>query len=447
LSPAKSAASSIAGEAAVVSAKWTLQLSSTLESSVRSLIPGCVLISSLVASVSAYEPWTRHTIDNSSRGADGVRLADVNRDGWLDIATGWEEGGIIRAYVNPGPKKAEEAWPAVTVGKVRSPEDAVFVDVDVVSSCEGRTKTMFFHWAPSDPEWYLDPGAWKTELVPVTKNAQSWMFALPLDVDGKNGIDLIVSSKGDGACIGWLESPKNPRDLSAWKFHRLRDAGWIMSLEKFDMDGDGDFDVVATDRKGARRGVLWLENPGRKANRDGAAWKDHSLGGIGRENMFLDVAVAKDGVLDEILVAVKPVDVLRIRRGDTPHPPFGHPLPLRREGTNQKGRTPWVQSTETLPTAPLGTAKSVRKADINLDGVPDFVFSCEQASGSKTGLVWLEGKTAGDPKWKLRHLSGPHGVKYDLIQLVDLDADGDLDVICCEERANLGVFWYENPTK
>ena len=36
--------------------------------------------------------WTRHTIDNSSRGADGVRFLDVNGDGLEDIATGWEEG-------------------------------------------------------------------------------------------------------------------------------------------------------------------------------------------------------------------------------------------------------------------------------------------------------------------------------------------------------------------
>jgi len=26
-------------------------------------------------------PWVRHTIDDSSRGADGTRLADVNGDG------------------------------------------------------------------------------------------------------------------------------------------------------------------------------------------------------------------------------------------------------------------------------------------------------------------------------------------------------------------------------
>ena len=74
-------------------------------------------------------PWERHTIDNSSRGADGVRLADVNGDGLPDITTGWEEGGVIRVYLHPGPAKANNPWPAVTVGPVRSPEDAVFADL------------------------------------------------------------------------------------------------------------------------------------------------------------------------------------------------------------------------------------------------------------------------------------------------------------------------------
>ena len=29
--------------------------------------------------------------------------------------------------------------------------------------------------------------------------------------------------------------------------------------------------------------------------------------------------------------------------------------------------------------------------------------------------------------------------------LADLDGDGDLDVLTCEEVGNLGVIWYENP--
>ena len=31
------------------------------------------------------------------------------------------------------------------------------------------------------------------------------------------------------------------------------------------------------------------------------------------------------------------------------------------------------------------------------------------------------------------------------IDVLDLDMDGDLDVMTCEERENLGVVWYENP--
>ncbi len=44
-------------------------------------------------------------------------------------------------------------------------------------------------------------------------------------------------------------------------------------------------------------------------------------------------------------------------------------------------------------------------------------------------------------------ISGPTGTKYDRIELIDLDDDGDLDVLTCEEAAKLGVFWYENPLK
>ena len=38
----------------------------------------------------------------------------------------------------------------------------------------------------------------------------------------------------------------------------------------------------------------------------------------------------------------------------------------------------------------------------------------------------------------------------DRIELLDLDGDGDLDVLTCEERQNkngLGVIWYENPAR
>ncbi|MBI1314533.1 VCBS repeat-containing protein [bacterium] len=379
-------------------------------------------------------PWRRHTIDHSSRGADGVRLADANGDGHLDITTGWEEGGIIRVYLNPGPQSVTLKWPAVTVGKVKSPEDAVFADldgdgaVDVVSSCEGKTRTMFIHWAPSDGADYLRESAWTTQAIPCTQSSQMWMFALPLDVDGLSGIDVVVGSKGNNGSIGWLESPADPRDISAWKYHRLRDSGWIMSLIARDMDDDGDDDVIASDRKGPNRRVLWLENPGQTANQSHADWTEHRIGGDDSETMFIDVHSPReqpDSPPTEIFSATKPIEMRLFMRASV--------------SSGWQTRRLLIDDN-----ASIGTAKSVRIADVDLNDKPDIVYSCEQADGQKHGVFWF---SPSEKRFHRHPISGPEGVKFDLLQLVDLDADGDLDVITCEERANLGVIWYENPTR
>ena len=163
-------------------------------------------------------PWKRHTIDPSDpetgkKGADGVRLEDINGDNFPDVVTGWENGDAIRVCLNPGPEKAKLPWPGVTVGRVAGAEDAVFADLDgdgafdIVSSTEGKTRTLFVHWSPQKKEKILDPTAWKTESVPASKSKQMWMFALPFDVNRDGAIDLIVGSKGGGASISWLKNP------------------------------------------------------------------------------------------------------------------------------------------------------------------------------------------------------------------------------------------------
>ncbi|MCA9417532.1 MAG: VCBS repeat-containing protein, partial [Candidatus Omnitrophica bacterium] len=236
------------------------------------------------------QPWKRHTIDQSSEGADGVRLMDVNGDGLMDIATGWEEGGAIRAYLNPGHEKAAEVWPAVTVGEASSPEDAVFVDLDgdgnfdVVSCCEGKTRSVFVHWAPSNPKDYLNPSLWKTEAFPTLEGKESWMFGLPFPTE--KGMSLVLGAKGKDAEIGILAPPQDPRNVSGWTWHPLYDAGWIMSLVWEDLDFDGDPDLLFSDRKGENPGVQWLENPGGEDPTSGD-WKVHRIGPKD-EVMFLD---------------------------------------------------------------------------------------------------------------------------------------------------------------
>ena len=111
-------------------------------------------LSLLLAMIAFAQPWTRHTIDSNSIGADGVKLGDINGDGRPDITTAWEEGGAIGVYRNPGPAKASKAWPKAIAGYVKAPEDAGFTDIDgyakkhVISCNEGKERNGYVHCAP-----------------------------------------------------------------------------------------------------------------------------------------------------------------------------------------------------------------------------------------------------------------------------------------------------------
>ena len=378
--------------------------------------------------------WSLHFIDDSSRGADGVKLADVNDDGLMDIVTGWEEGGIVRVCINPGSANAKEKWPAVTVGKAGDVEDAVFVDLnangemDVVSSCEGEVRTMFVHWAPDDRDKYLNPLSWKTEAIPASQGVMRWMFCIPMQVDEKKGIDLVAGGKDRDAKIGWFEAPTNSLDISGWKWHPISNAGWIMSLFTLDMDGDGDLDIVTSDRYGDMRGCRWLENPGPGLAQD-QYWTNHYIGGRDKEVMFMTVVdLDQDGILDILTAIAEPAatELIFFRRVS-------------------RGAVSWEVFSISLPEN-TGFGKAVAVGDIDIDGKPDIVFTSGRAEG-KFGVMWMSyNKSPTENVWEPHHIAGTAGSKFDLVELLDLDGDGDLDVITCEEGQNMGVIWYENPT-
>lgn len=370
--------------------------------------------------------WPSYTIDDSSSGADGVRLLDVNGDGLLDVATPWEQGGVVRAALHPGEAAVRSSWQAVTVGSVDSPEDAVFADldgdgqVDVVSACEGDTKNVYVHWAPSSDS-YLQSSAWQTALIGASEGVAQWMFVEPADVDGDGDTDLIAGAKGDNAAVGWFEAPADPRVMSAWTWHRITGAGWIMSLVAQDMDDDGDLDIVVSDRKGDSKGVFWLEN-----NNQAQSWQTHRIGGSDRQVMFLTVTDLDQNGSTDILAATYSKTLIWFRPTENPDIWFSFPI--------------------NLPDS-AGIGKGVAVGDINLDGRQDIVFSCEKADG-KQGVMWMSYMLQpSDPFWSAYAISGTAGSKFDLVQLNDVDGDGDLDVMTCEESAGLGVVWYENPQR
>jgi len=382
--------------------------------------------------------WKCHVIDSGLDGGDGARLFDADRDGDLDLAVGWEESGLTRLYLNPGIAAASSNWPFVDVGPAPSVEDAMMADIDgdgrtdVVSSTEGTYRRMVVHFAPSSGQ-YTDSANWTTSEFPtaVAGNRQ-WMFSVPMDVNEDGALDIVAAGKGDDGKIGWFQAPAtNRRDLSSWQFHEMGGAGWAMSVIPEDMDGDGDDDIVVTDRmtNAGLRGARWLENPVPDGDPTGL-WSNHAIGATGEQVMFMDLAdIDGDDDRDAVVPVSSPDSLTWYER-------------LSAAGDA------WLARQIAFPSN-VGTSKAVAVADMNGDLIFDLVLSFASADDPKSGVIWLEGTS--DSNWIEHEISGPEGIKFDLISLADLDGDGDLDVITTEENAGdqslgLGVIWYENPT-
>ncbi|MCA9199749.1 MAG: hypothetical protein KDA87_19550, partial [Planctomycetales bacterium] len=316
----------------------------------------------------------------------------------------------------------------LTLHGTASVEDATWVDMnddgqwELLSCTEGHDQQLRLHSFAGNPR---QPSAWQTQSIAQAHRMTRWMFAQSLGSG-----QVVVGSKDPHGMLGLLKLGLADSGDS-FTLVPLTSAQWIMSICAVDINGDDQLDILYSDRKGTKSGIYALLAP--PDEESGAEWRKIPLGCLGQEVMFLDIeSHTKHSSVSEIVVAVKTRDVFILRTDASPDV----------SGVGKRS-----ESMIRLDDRHVGTMKAVRFADLDLDGSNEIVVTCEGATHDRSGVFYLRKKLS---QWNAHDISGPAGIKFDRIEVLDLDADGDLDVLTCEERfagRGLGVIWYENPLR
>ncbi len=127
-----------------------------------------------------------------------------------------------------------------------------------------------------------------------------------------------------------------------------------MSIQPLDVNRDGQPDVLVSDRYGPRAGIAWYENPGK----DNATWPRHDVCKMDVQALFLTPATLEADRTDVLIASSKAI------------------LWYKLDG----------ELRETIPLPDwCGTGKAVSVGDLDGDQQPDFVFTCENAVGERSG--------------------------------------------------------------
>lgn len=210
-------------------------------------------------------------------GFTSMAIGEVDGVNGPDIVVAWNandcEGGGNRVeyYINPGPATARQAsaWAPLTVAADAPSIKWVDMadidrdgDLDIVATYpESRGQNLRWFRNPTidiPDTFHLSDGNWQVGAVGQLATGAD-VFDLG-DIDGDGIIDVVVRST-NGKIISWFKGPRNPTTAP------VRNLPWqVFTIAEFttrvpeaislgDIDGDGQLEVVAS----AEGAVLWLD--------------------------------------------------------------------------------------------------------------------------------------------------------------------------------------------
>ncbi|CAG1001504.1 Endoglucanase C [Methanosarcinales archaeon] len=334
------------------------------------------------------EPWDRQLIDAQKPWrALFITSADMDNDGHKDIITGgwW--------YKNPGIQGGN--WIRNTIGQPLNNMATVYDfdndgDMDVLGTQgKGSDPNAIFVWGRND-------GSGKfTILNNIEPGDGDFLQGVAVGrFQGNSKLEIVLSWHEDGKGIQMLTLPPDPSN-DIWSLSRISTTSQDEALSAGDIDRDGDIDLLL--------GTKWLNN-------NGGSWEPYTLNpssGSPDRNKLADIN--GDGRLDAIVgfeAASIPGKLAWYEQGD-------------------KATSIWQENIVANVIGPM----SLDVTDIDNDGDQDIIageHSIINPSGAK--LLIFENSDGNGKIWN-KYVIYTGDEHHDGAQTVDIDNDGDLDVI------------------
>lgn len=360
--------------------------------------------------------------------SETAAVADVNRDGRLDIVSGesW--------YEAPG-------WAPHRFRELDFRQQYIdnFSDLAVDADGDSYPDIVSVSWFAKKVSWWRNPGraqtaAWTESSIHQGFNVE---FAILADVDN-DGKALEIVAQENGTGQAWYEVRNG-----AWVPHVISDRSYGHGIGAGDINGDRRTDILTPrgwlEAPPEPRASPWIFHPGLDAINVPLAAPASAAPASGTPRIvelgFMHVVdVNGDGRNDIVAAAAHDYGVFWFEQG------------IGDGWTRHVIDNAWSQ----------GHASTL--TDLNGDGNPDVITGkrfmahngADPGEREPLGVYWYEyrrsaGAAAGAVSW-IRHLVDYGGRVGGGMQLpvVDLDADGDLDVIC---PGKSGLFILENLTR